>query len=166
MALLLLRSLCLVILRFQRAGIQTDTTLFKKHGIFQCGSAFTDIFQQRCLHLNQLRLMQKLPYDSIYKTLDRTTQGAFSVSNIAMAPCISNKILLLENTQAYEILSAQILPFQQQYQPELQSWHTKCTLNVAWKGWDTWRLQQKLLTLPQNCIPTTIFDKSFAFTSA
>lgn len=34
-----------------------------------------------------------------------------SLSNIALAPCISNRILLLENIQGYEILSAQILPF-------------------------------------------------------
>lgn len=48
MALLLLRSLCMVSPRFQRARIQTDTELFKKtsqnHGIFQHGSAPTDIF--------------------------------------------------------------------------------------------------------------------------
>lgn len=100
MALPLLTSLRLVIPRFQRARVQTDAALFKIHAIFPRGSAFTGIFEQRCLHLIELRSMQNFSMTA-HTELQTEQLGEYSLSQIQLwhlALNISNLILLIRPT--------------------------------------------------------------------
>lgn len=159
--ILLLRSLCMVTPRFQRARIQTDTELFKKNSrnmeFFHVDlpplTSFSSVVSIRirchrcknfcvaaCTKPGAEQLWEHFPLKYTYGT-----RQSYQDTSLGKYPGLWSSIC--SNFALLVITSA--------WTPELV-----CTLSVACRGWDTWRLQQEQQALPQICIPTRTLMKA------